>query len=356
MADASRFPPLALPFALVGAAAGSLSAGLVNGPVLGFDVSQPAAVACAAMMGALTGAVLRRLCVGVRYRYEEGDPDPERRPVTDRWPLHAVLVIAAGAIAGVLIRELSHGYGPRAEWAAGGAACAAAFVPVCLQVLAAGRRAQRARMGSLVAARDQRAVWGILALLLVAATVEALPEWPAWRAGEGRAPLAVPIVLLAALAVTLKIRAADRIAAARAWEVLDAGLLERAPGEAGPGDRLVAGLDLGLGEELLGRVSQGAAYRGQAKMTAEVKGTPELAVHALERAVRRGTFGLVAIGAAAVVHLAATTAPALLTYHEERCKAANLDACSSAIQLRAALRAEARRKPTSRPAPEVVLR
>ena len=77
-------------------------------------------------------------------------------------------------------------------------------------------------------------------------------------------------------------------------------------------------------------------------MTAEVKGTPELAVHALERAVQRGTLGLVAIGAAALVHLAANTVPALLCYYEERCQWGHDDACSSASQLRVSLRTSAR--------------
>jgi hypothetical protein len=41
MADPSRFPQLALPFTLVGAAAGWLSAGLVNNPFLDSTPTSP---------------------------------------------------------------------------------------------------------------------------------------------------------------------------------------------------------------------------------------------------------------------------------------------------------------------------
>ena len=89
------------------------------------------------------------------------------------------------------------------ECAFGGALCAVVFLPVCLVVIGAARRAQRARLGSIVAGSDRRTVWGILAIPFSSVTTpEALnaglarvgrrtrgvapggrarrPRWPRW--------------------------------------------------------------------------------------------------------------------------------------------------------------------------------
>jgi hypothetical protein len=352
MADASRFPELALPFAVVGAAAGWLSAGFVDSPLLGFEASRPAAAACAAAMGGLLGLVLRQLCVGGRYRYELGEPSPEVRPRLDHWLVHSVLVLAAGAATGALTRTVSRDRESMVEWMLGATACAGVFVPVCLAVLSAGRRAQRARLGSLVATGDRRAVWGILAVLLAGTTVLALPEWPAWGAGEGSAPLAVPVVLVAAVAATLAIRAKDRRVAARAQAVLDADLSEGTAGDEVNG--APPAMDMGLGDETLGQVVRGAAaYRQRERIAALVKGSPEKAVATLERAAFRGSVALTAIGIVSAFHVAAGTQPAMLLYQDARCGAANPEACDAAVRLVhrdprrvAALRRRARRGTT----------
>src|SRR5262249_14680243 len=145
----------------------------------GFKVAWPVATAAATVIGALTGAALKRACIGRRYDYEIGEPDPELRPATDFWPLHAGLVLAAGAATGGAVATLTPGCSTQAECVLGGIGCALVFVPVCLAVVAAARRAQRARLGSLVAGSDRRAVWAILAMLLAVMTLEPvfLPSW-----------------------------------------------------------------------------------------------------------------------------------------------------------------------------------
>jgi hypothetical protein len=79
MADASRFPELALPFAIVGASAGWLSAGLLANPFVGatHGGKQILAALCAMGVAAATGAFLTRRCVGRRYSYELDAPDPD---------------------------------------------------------------------------------------------------------------------------------------------------------------------------------------------------------------------------------------------------------------------------------------
>jgi hypothetical protein len=335
MADASRFPRLAPPFAVVGAAAGWLSAALLGNPILGFSVNRPLTALVAAALAALTGVIVKRLCVGRRYWYEIGDPDPDVRPRTDVWPLHAVVMIAAGAGTGALVGTLDKAVGHPGECAASGAVCALAFVPVGLAVIAAARRAQRARLGSIVADSDRRAVWGILAATLAVTTLEALPDWAAALEGDGRAPWAAPGMLLAAGAATLWILRADRRAQGEAREATREGLTAREPEEIGPVDPGVGRVDLGLGDEVQARLARGAAaYRHRERTVALVQGSPEHAFAALARAARRGAASLAVIGAVGALHLTATTMPARATYEELRCRTwSSGEACSRAAAI-----------------------
>jgi hypothetical protein len=327
MADTSRFPPLVPPFAVVGAVAGWLSANLSG------QVSRPLTAACAAVVAAATGALLKRLCVGRRYQYELGDPDPELRPATDAWALHVAVVLAAGAVSGALVAGLTPHCTTDAQCALAGALSAVVFVPVCLAVVAAARRAQRARLGSVVADSDRRAVWGIMAITLGVTTVEGLPEWPLAMAGYGTVPMVALAVLVGTGAVTLGIRLADARSLRWARGEIDAGLSARGPADPEPDDGDAARLDLGLGEGLLARVARGAAaYRQRERTVALVRGSPELTLEALRGSVRRGTIGLVVLFAVGVAHAAAALTPAALTY-EIRCTAGDATACIVAAAL-----------------------
>lgn len=334
MADASRFPTLALPFAVVGAAAGWLSAGLCSNPLIGCTVSRPLTAGLAALLAATAGAVIKRLCVGHRYSYELDDPDPARRPRTDRAALHAAVVLGAGAVTGALVALPSarlQSWVP--ESALGGAACALVFVPVCLAVVDAARRAQRARLGSLVAGSDRRAVWGILTLALAVTTLEALPDWEAALRGDLAAPLFVPAALVAAAVVTLAILRADRRAAHEARAAVAAGGSTEDPA-AELEEAAAARLDLGLGEERLARFARGAAaYRQRERVVSLVRGSPPLALTALRRASLRGVVALAVIALVGGAHLAARARPARALYEVAYCERGYTPSCGVASEL-----------------------
>jgi hypothetical protein len=127
--------------------------------------------------------------------------------------------------------------------------------------------------------------------------------------------------------VTLGIRVADARVLSQARAEIDAGLTARAIADAEPTEEGVARLDLGLGEGILARVARGAAaYRQRERTVALVRGSPVLALHALQRSVRRGTVGLVVIGAVGVAHAAAALTPAKLGY-DLRCRLGDGWAC-----------------------------
>jgi hypothetical protein len=263
-----------------------------------------------------------------------GEPDPEVRPSTDTWPLHVALCIAAGAATGWLVAELTPNCTTQLGCTVGGALCAGAFVPVCLAVIAAGRRAQRARLGSIVAGSDRRAVWGILATLLAVMTVEAAPDWPAYAAGDGPCPCAVLAMISAAAVCIAAILGADVRALGAARHLVARGLAARDGAEAEPNDAAAPRFDLGLGNDLSAQTTRGAtAYRHRETTLALVRGTPDLAIRALSRAVRRGAFGLALIGLTAIVHGVASSAPALTTYAITLCGPRQPRACALAASL-----------------------
>ena len=335
MADASRFPGLALPFAIVGGTAGWLSASLLDNPLLGYRVSRELTTIIATVVALSVALVIRRLCVGRRYDYEIGEPDPDMRPPTDRGAIHAAIVILGGAVTGVISafvgKDIRYVHG----FALSGAVLAIVFIPVCLAVVAAARRAQRARLGSIVAAADRRAVWGILAITLATTTLEALPDWTALADLDAPAPIAAVAAVIAALLVTLWILRADRGAIAEARGVIGAGLSARDSTDTADVDPDAVRLDLGLGDALSERVALGAAaYRHRARTVALVQGSAESALAALDRATRRGVIalaGVVAIGAAHIA--AATTTTARVMYEGVLCSAGHRTACTIAAEL-----------------------
>jgi hypothetical protein len=322
MANGSRFPQLALPFALVGASAGWLSAGLLANPLVGAlrPGRQHLAALCAMAFAAATGALITRWCVGKRYSYELDTPDTGARARSDRWPRHVAAVLAAGVASGVAVALLCDAWGGPKAGAISGFFCAIAFVPVCMAVIGSARRAQRARLGSIVAGSDRRAVWGILAVTLAVATLEAVPDWAAAAVGDALSPWPALWMVWAAGLVTGGILIADVGALRQAQRATAGGLEQRdaAEMEMEAEDAGVPRLDLGLGEDLLARFARSAsAYRGRDRTLALVQGSPEHALAALRRAVRRGTIALAVIGAVHVGHAAADTQLAQRIYAEQ---------------------------------------
>lgn len=336
MADAARFPQLALPLALVGGAAGWLSAAFLSNPLIQLLPSGLSSVSAglAAGFAAVTGALLTRWCAGRRYAYQLEAPDPAARLETDRWARHVAAVLVAGAATGATLPALHQDYGDMPLCALSGALCAAAFLPVCVAVIRAARRAQRARLGSVVAGSDRRAVWGLLAATLSVATLGGILGWPAAAAGYVTDPTPPLRMVQAAALLTLALLAADARALRQTRRALAPGLEPQNAAELGADDAALPRLDLGLGEELLARLSRGAsAYRARDRMVALVQGHPGQAETALRRAVRRGVVSVVVIGAIHGAHLAADTQPALTLYQQRWCDGGALVACRHAAQL-----------------------
>jgi hypothetical protein len=335
MAHPTRFPPLALPFAIVGAAGGWLSASLLSNPMLRmtWPGKEWAAALVAMVLAGGAGALITRWCVGKRYAYELDTPDPEARVHSDRWPRHVTVVLVAGTATGLAVSLLYATWRGPLIGALCGLVCALAFVPVCALVILAARRAQRARLGSIVSASDRRAVWGILATALSATTLEALPDWPAAWAGDTAFPLPALAMTLAAGLVIAVILVADSRALRLARSSAGQGLTARDPSEPEAVDTTVPRLDLGLGEDAWARLARSAsAYRGRDRTLALIQGSPSLSEGALRRAIRRGTLGLVVTFAVAAAHAGASGPQVSRLYSERRCAMDDFAACTRAAE------------------------
>jgi hypothetical protein len=333
MAHPTRFPHLALPFAIVGAAGGWLSTELLANPLM--RMTWPgkewvAALIAMALAGA-TGALLTRWCAGKRYAYELEAPDPDDRLSTDTWLRHVTAVLLAGTLTGLAVALLFETYRGPVIGALSGLCCAIAFVPVCALVIVTARRAQRARLGSIVSGSDRRAVWGILATALAVTTVEAAPDWPAYLAGERAAPLPAVLLVVGAGAVITFVMAADARALRLARSSTAQGLTQRDAADPEPAGEGLAKVDLGLGEGSWERLARSAsAYRGRDRTLALIQGDPEQALSALRRALGRGAIGLAVTVAVCAVHAAAASPPVQQIYAERRCEMEDFAACTRA--------------------------
>jgi hypothetical protein len=296
MADAARFPRLAPPFAIVGASAGWLSAGLLANPLVAqLDRrAQPIVALTAAGCAAIAGALLRYWCGGRRYGYELVVPDPDARLATDVWWRHLFVMLSAGVITGAFIGSLFR-MDEAVRGAAGGALCTLVFLPVGFSVLAAARRAQRARLGSIVAGADRRAVWSVLAATLGATTVEALPDWAAQR---------TPAFASVLLAIAFTIVACITVVDLRAEHALREAVRDLEDRPALSAD--VPRIDLGLGEDVAARLERSRSpYRGSDRALGLVLGSPDRAQAALSRAVVRGAVSLVVLVVVVILHVVA---------------------------------------------------
>ncbi len=299
MADARRFPRLWGPFAIAGAAAGWLSAGFLAHPVVNAlprDKQWPAAL-CAMVLAAATGVLIRRWCTGAQYRYAIDPPDPDEWSASDRTSRHVLAILAAGAITGGIVGVICNVELGVPIGAIGGVACAIVFVPVALAVIGAARRAQRARLGSVVAKSDRRAVWAILSMALAVTTLEAVPNW-ALHGRFGASPL--PAFVLAVVAGVVV--AALLIADARAFRGVESALDQLEPQE-NLTDDLHVQTDLGLGDDVGAHVARSTcAYRDRDRMLDVVRGDAELVRLAMRAAIRRGIIGSGLAFAAALAH------------------------------------------------------
>jgi hypothetical protein len=295
MADARRFPRLELPFALVGAAGGFLSVELLSTRSLGAVPRelQPVAVIVGAMIATLVGTIVRKLCIGRKYAYVLDEPDAMSRATSDRNGVHAIVVLVGGALIGAIVGAALNCNRCIAMGALGGIVCSIAFLPVVIAVVRSARASQRARLGTLVARVDRRAVWSILATTLALTTLEAVPDW----LSESDGYVAVSIAC-ACGAVVLAVLLWDGRANGSARATL--ADLAAPPAFA---DEAAQTIDLGLGENVGARVARGvSAYRDRDRTLALVRGDPFEVRQAITRALVRGRASFAVISAVLGVH------------------------------------------------------
>lgn len=348
-----KFPILALPFAVVGGTAGWLSAAFLANPILGFFFPQklklPAA-GVASAFAAIAGVILTRCCDAQRRRnpYSIGDEAPVVRSFADHWAFHAAVVMTAGILTGATLATLGFlerfalfdvTTGPRDNefllaLTGGATLCALAFVPVCLAVLRAARLSQRARLGSIVASSDRRAIWGILAALLPPMTLGAAIDWPAARLGHGPLPLGALGILMVNSLLLVALLVADLGALRIVRQALSSGLTPQDEDSRVALDEAIPALDLGLGDGRLARLEPSAStYRGKERAIGIVEGDPGLAETALRRSVRRGVGGVALALTVCGIHAAANSGRAAVAYNTSWCESGGLDACRDIAKL-----------------------
>lgn len=282
---AAAVPRLELPFLFMGLAAGWISGRALASP---WGWSSSAVVLPAtlggALAGLLVGAVLRReLVLGGGFRGG------------------AIVVVVAGALTGAAVGGVvpySEGQG---VWL--GALCGLAFVPIALLVMAAAQRARRARLGSIVAAADRRAIWVTLGTTLVVASLVALPEWSARAQREYGGPW---VTMAMAWLVTMAMGALAWLDW-RAWRQVGA-LRQQAQGMSSVDRGVIREIDpscevdLGLGETARASLRGGSAYRDRLVASAVVVGDPDETQSAMRRALRRDALALAVGVVASVAH------------------------------------------------------
>lgn len=298
-----RIPSLALPFALLGGAAGFFS-------TLGLSVVLPDVRSTpplmvggvAVVVGALLGVVLRR------WRRLHA-------PLVSRdIKLAAVvaLLVTAGAVVSITsIGIMFSGIWWRHPVEAGleGAFPALLFLPSCLAILDAGRRAARARLGSLVASVDRRT---IVVTVTSAIVFCALVQLPAVLFGVTSRELPRVAQLLVSIAVTSACLVV--LVLGRRKDIVARAQLEALVREVDPlegldvtEDRHV--LDLGVGGDRWGRLSGVATYRAAERREvllcgsiAEARAAMDDALSRRQRAIRFATFAALASAGAGLVN------------------------------------------------------
>jgi hypothetical protein len=277
----SVMPSLAKPFAVFGAAAGLfaiLGIGAFREPAR--QVSPLAPMIVTAGAAAVAGEVLRR------WRRLH-DPALAREALV-LWV--AIITGIAGAASGGVVGFVTWGPGGVVHFAFGGAAVSLAFVPSCLVVFDAARRAGRARLGSLVAATDARTVTSTVLAGIAFAGATQVPAVLSANTSVALPPVAqVGLSLAACLGSTIAIVLLQRrdLAARAALQGHAAEMkwLEHAP-EGEVVDVTEQPIDLGLGADRWARTSD-ATYRSSGRPGVVLKGSMESAIAAFDECAMR---------------------------------------------------------------------
>lgn len=281
---------LVLPFTAVGAAAGWLSAEVLTNPRV--DLAELDQAWLAAAVPAVAAAAIGE-CLG-RWSARHMDRHPPR--VT--WAVVAISMLMGGALAGATIGRLDNGVDEHGAGAVTGALSALVLVPVAVAVIAVAKRAERARLGSLVAGVDRRATWSIPAAMVAILASGGALDWTC----HGHAPPLVAlamagagaaIVLAALVADVVTLRRIVRLGGDSAFEPHDLS----GPLRAGEPD-----VDLGLGDEVRAQLVNEGAYRSRPRAIALLRGSVDEAREAASHAIRRGTLGLAGAALALATH------------------------------------------------------
>ena len=289
--EAGAMPSLARPFAAFGAAAG-LFAILALGSFreAAREVAPLTPMILTAAIGALVGETLRR------WRRLHG-PLLAREAVI-LWV--AIITGLAGAASGGLVGLLTWGSDGFARFAAGGAAVGLVFVPSCLAVFDAAKRAGRGRHGSLVAATDRRTVASTVLAGIAFAGATPVPAVLSANVSKALTPLSqVALSLVVCLGATLAIVALQRRdrEGRASLEALakDAAWLERTPDGDDEAPLGGAAIDLGIGKDRWARTSE-AHYRASGRPEILVRGSIERATAAFDEGAR-GRHGALVVAA-----------------------------------------------------------
>ncbi len=301
--EIAKMPSLAKPFAAFGAAAGLfavLALGSFREPLR--DVSPLVPMIATALAGAGVGAALRR--------WKRLHSPMLAREAVVLWV--AVLTAMGGAASGGVVGLFTWGLDGFVRFAFGGALVSLVFVPSCLVVFDAARRAGRGRHGSLVAATDARTVISTVLAGIAFAGATQVPAVLSANTSNDLAPLAqVLLSFVATLGGTLGIVFLERRdrGAKKALEAFekDAPWLDRLvdrDGEALP----TSAVDLGIGADQWSRGSDN--YRANGRAEVLVKGSIAEATAAFEECSKRrhrslvvATCGLTAIVASFALRL-----------------------------------------------------
>ncbi len=296
---ALRFPSLVLPFAVLGGAVGWAATNLLENPLV--SIAMYASPIVAAFTGAIAASLVG-LAMTAWARRQPGRDDAWIRPVRLRMRLVAGVVLS-GFGAGAFVGGITRLHGGLWSGAVCGGITAVFALPLISAVFAAGVRAQRARLGSIVAAADGRAIWAMCGGALVVPALATALDWPMWTAGRGDAPWPGLLMTMGAIGLLIGVVARDRAALAD-LDVAASGTREatRDPSIDAPK------IDLGLGEGLAARYAATAsAYRGGEREEMVLVGSVREAASALRRARTRSLSALGAAVACGTVHLVAAS-------------------------------------------------
>ena len=295
-----RVPNLVIPFAMVGAAAGWLTGRSLAGPMFGGVSSHhvaPAATGLALFLGAFAGFLLQRQCRDI--------------VATGGGPRHMrmlAIVVSVGAISGAgasFFIPYDDGWFNSALL---GAAASLVFAPIAAYVVSAARRAARARLGSIVAAADHRAVWVALAVSIGVATLGALPEWEVRYPTIDVPPLPAFCMAMASVGLTLSALVLD-LFALRKLTGIERRAETMVEAATDPERPELPVIDLGLGDEVLASVAHGATYRDQAeRVTGLLVGSAIHAHYAMRAAALRSAVSSAVIATVIAVHFLAGAA------------------------------------------------